>query len=275
MRLLFITDLHGVKWKYKKTFELAKEHKVNIVINGGDMLPGKVSLSRQNRFIQNFLEDYFHEFNEKEIYYLSYLGNDDAAMYDEDFQNLCDKFQYIHNLAQKSIKINTFEFIGMNWVPDFPFPIKDRARKDNLSFILPNQRGTPIISKDGKIEELEDWGSYIEKLPTIEEELNKLIKPTDFKKAIYVIHTPPANIGLDICYDSRRVGSNAVYEFILKNQPIITLHGHIHECANIWGKWNEKIGDTICIQPGQTYNLVYVIIDLNNLEFERFEVKKS
>ena len=38
---------------------------------------------------------------------------------------------------------------------------------------------------------------------------------------------------------------------------------------------NKKIGDTICIQPGQTFNLVYVLIDLDRLEFERLEAIKN
>jgi len=39
MRVLFVTDLHGSKWKYERLFEVAKDFKANVVINGGDMLP--------------------------------------------------------------------------------------------------------------------------------------------------------------------------------------------------------------------------------------------
>ncbi len=39
MRVLFVTDLHGSKWKYERIFEVAKDFRANVVINGGDMLP--------------------------------------------------------------------------------------------------------------------------------------------------------------------------------------------------------------------------------------------
>lgn len=39
MKLLFVTDLHGSRWKYDQLLELAKRHRVEIGINGGYMLP--------------------------------------------------------------------------------------------------------------------------------------------------------------------------------------------------------------------------------------------
>jgi len=40
------------------------------------------------------------------------------------------------------------------------------------------------------------------------------------------------------------VGSIAVKRFIKKNQPMITLHGHMHESARLTGTWKDKIGNT-------------------------------
>jgi Icc-related predicted phosphoesterase len=50
----------------------------------------------------------------------------------------------------------------------------------------------------------------------------------------FVEHVP-----LDI-----HVGSIAIQRFIQDRQPLITLHGHIHESARITGSWQEKIGRT-------------------------------
>ena len=113
---------------------------------------------------------------------------------------------------------------------------------------------------------------------TIEDELENLIIPDDFRNAIYVIHIPPANIGLDVCYDGRKVGSIAVYNFLLKHQPLLTLHGHIHESPKISNKWFAYLNKTLCIQPGQSnFNedyLKFVVIDLETLNFENFQIRK-
>jgi Icc-related predicted phosphoesterase len=40
------------------------------------------------------------------------------------------------------------------------------------------------------------------------------------------------------------VGSIAVQRFIESRQPLLTLHGHVHESARLTGHWRDKIGNT-------------------------------
>jgi hypothetical protein len=35
------------------------------------------------------------------------------------------------------------------------------------------------------------------------------------------------------------------------NQPLVTLHGHIHEAPEISGAYMDRLGDTVMINPGQ------------------------
>ena len=275
MNFLYVTDLHGVQWKYERVFEVAKSLRVKAVINGGDMLP-MGNLMKQDEFIVNFLDTYFSKFDSEVLYYVCMLGNDDLRIFDNLFQKICDKHSYIINIAQKKFEIETYEYIGMNWVVDFPFALKDRARKDTKNFIFPKQFGKPVLSTKNGWKKLNDWFSYASSIPTIEEEINQLIKPKSMEKTIYIIHTPPSNLDLDICQDGRKVGSKAIFDFIKKKQPLLTLHGHIHESPSVLGKWNSKLGKTICIQPGQSHHyqdyLIYVIIDLKTMKFERFQI---
>ena len=44
------------------------------------------------------------------------------------------------------------------------------------------------------------------------------------------------------------VGSTAVREFIEEVQPLLGLHGHVHE-----GRGTVKLGHTLCINPGSDY----------------------
>lgn len=273
MKILYVTDLHGNKWKYNQLFDIAKKYKVDAVINGGDMLPKNEGLSGQNSFLITWLNRYFKEFNDSKIYYLSCLGNDDLKIFDTDFDLICNKYPYIKNLAQRKVNIGNFEFIGMNWVVDYPFRLKDRCRKDTKDYVFQKQLGTGLLSSFkhlGGYDEIKDWVTYANTLPTIEDELNKLPKSLNQAQSIYVIHMPPYRLGLDVCDTNREVGSKAVYDFIKKQQSLLSLHGHIHESPKYSGKWFNKIGNTVCIQPGQSKALTYVIIDLENVTFQRF-----
>ena len=63
-------------------------------------------------------------------------------------------------------------------------------------------------------------------------------------------------------HNGPNIGSGAVRNTIEKIQPIITLHGHVHESPYISGDWVEHIGETICVNPGQGDKLPAVIVDL-------------
>jgi len=52
-------------------------------------------------------------------------------------------------------------------------------------------------------------------------------------------------------------------------QPLLTLHGHIHESPDITGIWRNRAGRTWCVQPGQTRGLSYVLVDLERAEMKR------
>ena len=57
------------------------------------------------------------------------------------------------------------------------------------------------------------------------------------------------------------VGSTAVRDAILKYQPLLSLHGHIHE-----SRATQRLGRTLCINPGSTYSsgtLQGVVVDLD------------
>lgn len=109
-------------------------------------------------------------------------------------------------------------------------------------------------------------------MPTIENELTCLVRPSDMSRAVYVFHMPPSGLGLDQCGHGPRVGSEAVRRFIEKEQPRLTLHGHIHESPAAGGTWLAKLGETVCVQPGQSDGggrLVWVTIDVDDMTFER------
>ncbi|MFW9889553.1 MAG: metallophosphoesterase [Candidatus Thorarchaeota archaeon] len=87
------------------------------------------------------------------------------------------------------------------------------------------------------------------------------------ENSIWNFHAPPYDSGLDIApaLDTSvyppapilqsgelvytNVGSKAVKEAVMKYQPMLGLHGHIHEAKGI-----RKLGRTICMNPGSEYS---------------------
>jgi hypothetical protein len=47
------------------------------------------------------------------------------------------------------------------------------------------------------------------------------------------------------------IGSRSIRVFIETCQPLLTLHGHIHESPEISGHYFDRIGNTLSVNPGQ------------------------
>lgn len=103
----------------------------------------------------------------------------------------------------------------------------------------------------------------------------------DMDRAIFNIHVPPHGTGLDSApelEDGTRlkrggtihepVGSTAVHEAILEYQPLLGLHGHIHESRGA-----QRLERTLAINPGSAYSdwaLQGVLVDLEGPEVTRY-----
>jgi Icc-related predicted phosphoesterase len=275
VRILYTTDLHGDAKKYKELEKAALRGKIDVVINGGDLYPG-FSKEGQRGFLNEVFREHLGFFDIKKIYYLAFPGNYDVKALDPLFDEICREFEFALNPDKNKVRINEYDFIGMNLVSDYPFRLKDRCRMDTRDFEFPLQHGSAIFSSEGDFIEMstEEWFKYARKLSTLKEELMNLPQTDNAERTIYIIHMPPANLGLDRCYDNRGVGSYAIYEFIKENQPLLTLHGHIHESPRVSGIWKAHLGKTIAIQPGQEDKFIYVIINIegSNLEVSRIKV---
>ena len=269
VRILFTTDLHGSKWKFDRLLPTAKRYNADVVINGGDMLPKDGDPFDQGKFILEHLDKHFAQFNEAGIYYLCYLGNDDLQVFDDLLDSVCAPYAFVKPFAQRKVDIDSYAFIGMNLVVDYPFTLKDRCRADSADYAFQMQFGAAVLSSPQGWHKIPNWFDYAKSLPTIETELESLIRPDIPANTVYNIHMRPSGLGLDKCMHGAEVGSKAIYKFLEKMQPRLSLHGHIHESPEASGKWFGCIGQTLCIQPGQLEPFTYVVIDLEANTFER------
>ncbi len=137
-----------------------------------------------------------------------------------------------------------------------------------------------VVNPDGRIVELDDYHAMIaignsnitpwncprdisedrlyEKLESL---ASKIGEPD---RVIFCVHVPPYGSGLDVAPQLNKelkpvlgpggapimipVGSTAVKKVIEKYQPLLGLHGHIHESRGV-----TKIGRTLCLNPGSEY----------------------
>lgn len=280
MKALYVTDLHGDERKYLKAFEVAKDTGAGLIINGGDMLPKHGNRHRQQPlFLNRFLKRYFAELKKQNITYLAMLSNDDLLAVDAAFSELCDEFDNVFNIAGKKAVINGYEFIGMDRVLDHPFGCKDRVITETR--YIPQAQLSPValLSSETGYDEIHDWFSYAEEgLPYMCDVLNDLPEPDDPGKTVYVMHMPPAWLKLgQLLYQNLDIGSADIYDFLKEQQPLLSLHGHIHESPDTAnGRWINSIGCTSCIQPGQTElyedKMVLVELDLDSEKYERIVI---
>jgi len=247
---IFVSDLHGNKERYNKLFKTIEKEKPDGVFLGGDLLPGGYGINIDiDNFLQEILLTKISRLKKARVKtrFFIILGNDDPRIYenilkDAEKDNL---IEYVHN---HTVSFNNLFVMGYSYIPPTPFQLKDWEKYDVSRYVdvgaLSPEKGirTIEISKD-KI-----------RYETIAEDLNKLSKNASFEKTIFLFHSPPYNSNLDRAdLDGKmvdhapidvHVGSIAIQRFIKKNQPLLTLHGHVHESARITGFWKEKFGNT-------------------------------
>jgi Icc-related predicted phosphoesterase len=265
MVVVYTSDLHGNKELYQELFELAEQRKAQAIIIGGDMLPilgpFKYSLQEQQDFIFSYLEPKIRDFRSRAPQTTIYamLGNDDWQASNVHLGILVAKgtLRLLH--GEKHELGSGYELVGYAHVPPTPFTIKDGERRDLQKDVVDQQRCTACVSQGAKIVVV-DPEQYFASVMSIEEELERLPKERDPSRTVYVMHSPPFKTNLDRLFDGRWVGSPAIRAFIEKRQPYLTLHGHIHESSEISGTYWDRIGKTICINPGQSTEELYAVV---------------
>jgi uncharacterized protein len=143
-----------------------------------------------------------------------------------------------------------------------------------------NRPGTAPVNVDGQVLDIpgglqllgSGWSNYTPWHTPREEGEDELYARLDAlaqqvrdpRRAVFMIHVPPHDSGLDtapLLDENLRptisagdvlrgpVGSTAVRRLIETYQPVLAVHGHIHESGG-----ERRIGDTLCINPGSEAN---------------------
>ena len=255
-RCFFATDLHGHIERYEKLFALIRAERPAAVFLGGDLLP------RSSYYAEHGLDDFVGEYlgpglerlreTPDEAYPSVFLilGNDDPKSEEPSFLDVAKNgtWQYIHG---RKVTFAEFHVYGYACVPPTPFLLKDWERYDVSRYVDPGclspEEGRRSVAADPS--EVK-WG-------TIARDLAALVQDDPMERALFLVHTPPYDTPLDrAALDGKKhehvpldlhIGSIAVRRFIEQRQPLLTLHGHVHESTRLTGEWKTNIGRTVCI----------------------------
>jgi Icc-related predicted phosphoesterase len=253
----FATDLHGKTDRYDKLLASIIRHRPAAVFLGGDLLPrSALSAIRFGHadFFQGYLVPAFTQTRDTlgehypDIFLI--LGNDDPRHCEEVFvAGAADGlWHYVH---ERKSPFADFAIYGFAYVPPTPFLLKDWERYDVSRYVPPG-----CISPEEGCRTVPTEESEI-KWATIQKDLAALVGEDPLDRAVLLLHTPPCDTPLDrAALDGKthehvpldvHVGSIAVKRFIEERQPLLTLHGHIHESARLSGEWKIRIGRTVSI----------------------------
>ena len=296
-KIFFATDLHGSELCWKKFLNAAKFYDAEVLICGGDMT-GKaiVPIVSENGHYtvalggeeQAVAADQVSEVEaniRRKGYYPLRMSVERLHELDQNPAKRAECFQEVMlEGVERWMNMAAEKFRGSN-IRCFVCPGND----DEMEVDDVVRRAEMVELGEGRVVEIDGfsmistgwsnptpWKTHRE---DSEEQLAERIEAMaaqvpDPSRAIFNLHCPPYRSGLDeapaIDADMklmhggralRPVGSTAVREAIERHQPLISLHGHIHE-----SKGAVKIGKTLSINPGSAYEegmLMGAIIQLD------------
>jgi Icc-related predicted phosphoesterase len=250
-RCLFATDLHGHADRYEKLLAAVERERPAAVLVGGDLLAHAFAWHKPGDFFGEFLGPCLAELKDRlgEAYprVLVILGNDDPRCEAESLEELAAD-GLLEHLHERSVEIAGFRIYGYACVPPTPFTLKDWERWDVSRHLEPG-----CVSPEEGFRSVPATASDV-RYGTIVKDLAALVGDAELDRAVMLFHAPPHETNLDrAALDGQmvehvpldvHVGSIAIRRFIEDRQPLVTLHGHVHESARLTGSWRDRIGRT-------------------------------
>jgi hypothetical protein len=297
MKMFFATDIHGSEICWKKFLNAAAFYKADLVVLGGDVTgkimvpivayPGywEVTVRGERRRLDSREEllKVEQQLRDRGSYpavvtreELDQLGTQDAIdqRFNDEMTRSLDRWL---DMADGKLRGGAI-------------PCILNGGNDDIFEIDPILEAAPSVTfAEGKVIDLggftmvsmgytnpTPWDTHRE---APEEELTVRIDAVaaqvpDLSRAIFNFHAPPYGTGLDEAPEldatmrpthggavMKPVGSTAVRDAILRYQPLLSVHGHIHESRGV-----AKTGRTLTVNPGSSYGdgvLQAALIDIN------------
>jgi Icc-related predicted phosphoesterase len=300
VRLFFATDIHGSETCWRKFLNSGKHYGADAVVLGGDMtgkalvpvvddggghwhatlLENRHELTGEDEVVQ--FEDSvrrrgYYPFRTTPEELREYEGDPERAdrFFHEQMLAAVERWMALADERLEGTGIRAYVCPGNDDQFDID-PVIEQARHVELA--------------EGRVVDLEGfqmastgwsnptpWKTYREEVEEklaerIEQVVAQVTAPPEW--TIFSFHCPPFGSGLDDAPELTEdmtlkyaghapvpCGSKAVREAIERHQPVLSLHGHIHEARG-----NVRLGKTLSINPGSSYEqgeLLGAVIDLD------------
>ena len=288
LTIFFASDLHGSAVCFKKFINGAKFYGADVLILGGDLtgkavlpiaeqedgtfkgaqLGEEVTLSSVDE-----LDEFIKRVNNQGFY--------PAVMTEAEFQAMKNDIPAQEKLFKKLVveRVKEWADYAAEKLSGTEIPLITSPGNDDffeIDEVLHNAtriqyheeevtelRGYEILHCGGST--LTPWDTEREYTEAEYETRFAKILPQvkDMSRCIFNVHVPPYGTVIDQCpkLDENlqvvfemgnpvhlHAGCKALYSAIEEHQPMLGVHGHVHE-----GRGNIKIGNTTCINPGSVY----------------------
>jgi len=287
-RIFYTTDVHGSDIVFRKFVNAGKFYKANVVFLDGDLTGKAIVpiVKRQGGMYESSFLGEKHSVQENEVssieskvtnlgFYPLRIDEDELKRLQETPEKVDDLFRDMMikqmeewiEIIEQNLKGSQIECYVMPGNDD-RFEI-DKAIEESELVVNPEGR---VVELDAAHEMISTGWSNPTPWDTPREEseeaLGKRIedmasKVRNMRNCIFNLHCPPYDTGIDTApmldSDLKQVvkngqvvlvpvGSKSVRSAIEKHQPLLGLHGHIHE-----SKGTHRIGQTLCVNPGSEY----------------------
>ncbi|MBC7878853.1 MAG: metallophosphoesterase [Anaerolineales bacterium] len=303
--LFFATDIHGSDICWSKFLNAGKFYGADKLILGGDMT-GKAVIPVIHQGGKNYritlLEQVFDITTDDELadmvkrirsrgYYPYMTTPDEITELEKDPERVSKIFlAEVLKVVQQWMDLADKKLDGTD-MQVYCSPGNDDA--DEVDAVIRSSRRVLLV--EGLVSQLDEhhemiasgwsnrtpWDTHREEdedqLAVRYEAMTSQLK--DPHNSIFNVHVPPYKSGLDEAPELDKdlrpvlagnsmipVGSKALRSAIEKVQPLLSLHGHIHE-----GRGSIRIGKTLCINPGSMYEQGTLLGALVKLEKNKID----
>jgi Icc-related predicted phosphoesterase len=307
MRIFYVTDLHGSEICWKKFLNAGAFYKADMVILGGDVT-GKAMVpvvQHANGAWTASLQDFREEMEtEAEVaafeqrvmnrgYYPIRVSDEEYLAMQEDEDMVDKRFKQVMvdgtarwiDMAEDKLGTSGIRVVACPANDDM-FEIDDLL--SHASVVETGDEDHPIEIEGMTMVSMgwtnpTPWDTFRE---APEDQLAIRIEraishTTDPQHTIFNFHAPPYGSRLDLApalkddmsyvaggQALRPVGSTAVRDAVMSYQPLLSLHGHIHE-----SKGSVRLGKTLALNPGSSYEEGVLQAAVVNLDLKKMKVK--
>ncbi len=285
MKIFFATDIHGSEICWRKFLNAAAFYKADMVILGGDVT-GKVMIPivEHNGYWQVTIRGESKRIESREVLadvqtQIRNRGSYPAIVSPDELQYLSEQEGEVDRRFSVEMMHSLDRWLDMadTKLQGGQIGCVLNGGNDDIFEIDDMIESSPCVTfAEGKVLDLggfsmvsmgwtnpTPWDTFRE---APEDELAQKIEAVaqhvpDMGRTIFNFHAPPYGTGLDEApaLDEtlrpthggavmKAVGSMAVRDAINKHQPLLSVHGHIHESRGM-----KKMGRTLAINPGSVY----------------------